>query len=38
MAAAVAAVATAGEVAVDGYEAVRVSWPGFGEALEALWS
>jgi 3-phosphoshikimate 1-carboxyvinyltransferase len=38
MAAAVAAVATRGEVAVDGYEAVRVSWPDFGEALEALWS
>jgi 3-phosphoshikimate 1-carboxyvinyltransferase len=38
MAAAVAAAATEGEVVVDGFEVVRVSWPGFGEALEALWS
>jgi len=37
MAAAVAA-AAAPEVAVKGFEAVAVSWPGFGEALEALWS
>jgi 3-phosphoshikimate 1-carboxyvinyltransferase len=38
MAAAVAAAATEGQVVVDGFEVVRVSWPGFGEALEALWS
>lgn len=38
MAAAVASAATEGEVVVDGFEVVRVSWPGFGEALEALWS
>lgn len=38
MAAAVAAAATEGEVVVEGFEVVRVSWPGFGEALEALWS
>jgi 3-phosphoshikimate 1-carboxyvinyltransferase len=38
MAAAVAAVATDGEVAVDGFEAVRASWPGFPETLEGLWS
>ena len=32
------AVAARAEVAVDGFEAVEVSWPGFGEALEGLWS
>ncbi|MBN2114788.1 MAG: 3-phosphoshikimate 1-carboxyvinyltransferase [Acidimicrobiia bacterium] len=37
IAAAVAAV-VAPEVLVEGFEAVAVSWPGFGEALEALWS
>lgn len=37
MLAAVAA-AAAGSVTVTGYEAVAVSWPGFGEALEAMWS
>jgi 3-phosphoshikimate 1-carboxyvinyltransferase len=38
MAAAVGAVVAGGEVRVGGFEAVAVSWPGFGEALEALWS
>jgi len=38
MAGAVAAVAARGEVAVEGLEAVSVSWPGFAEALEGLWS
>ena len=38
MAAAVAAVATRYEVTVAGFEAVEASWPGFGEALEGLWS
>jgi 3-phosphoshikimate 1-carboxyvinyltransferase len=37
MAAAVAATA-AGRVAVAGASAASVSWPGFGEALEAVWS
>ncbi|MFH1330331.1 MAG: 3-phosphoshikimate 1-carboxyvinyltransferase [Actinomycetota bacterium] len=37
MAAAVAAV-TGAEVTVAGFEAVAVSWPGFAEALEGLWS
>ena len=38
MAGAVAAVAADGEFSVAGYEAVEASWPGFGEALEGLWS
>ena len=38
MAAAVAAVISPGGVSVRGFEAAAVSWPGFAEALEALWS
>ena len=38
MAAAVAAVAARHQVTVAGFEAVGASWPGFGEALEGLWS
>lgn len=38
MAAAVAAVVATGGVQVKGFEAVAVSWPGFTEALESLWS
>lgn len=38
MAAAVGAVACGEAVTVRGFDAVAVSWPGFGEALEALWS
>lgn len=38
MAAAVAAVICRGPVSVTGWEAVAVSWPGFAEALESLWS
>jgi len=38
MAAAVAAVAAAGPVVVQGFDAASVSWPGFAEALEAAWS
>ncbi|HSM02839.1 MAG TPA: 3-phosphoshikimate 1-carboxyvinyltransferase [Acidimicrobiia bacterium] len=37
MAAAVAASAGA-EVEIDGFDAVRVSWPGFAAVLEAMWS
>jgi 3-phosphoshikimate 1-carboxyvinyltransferase len=38
MAAAVAAVIARGGVEVHGFGAADVSWPGFAEALEALWS
>jgi 3-phosphoshikimate 1-carboxyvinyltransferase len=38
MAAAVGAVAARAEVGVAGFEAVGASWPGFGDALEGLWS
>ncbi len=38
MGAGVGAVASRGEVTVAGFEVVQVSWPGFGEALEGLWS
>lgn len=38
MAGAVAAVIAPGGVEVNGFEAVAVSWPGFADALEALWS
>lgn len=38
MASAVAATAVAGPVTVIGAEAVGVSWPGFFEEMEALWS
>lgn len=38
MAAAVAATACEGAVRIRGFEAVDVSWPGFREALETLWS
>jgi 3-phosphoshikimate 1-carboxyvinyltransferase len=38
MAAAVGAVASRSEVEVAGFEAVEVSWPGFAEVLEGLWS
>jgi 3-phosphoshikimate 1-carboxyvinyltransferase len=38
MAGAVAATAAAGPVTVTGGEVVAVSWPGFYEALEGLWS
>jgi 3-phosphoshikimate 1-carboxyvinyltransferase len=38
MAAAVAAAACGEEVAVEGYEAVAASWPGFEEVLEGMWS
>ncbi len=37
MAAAVGAT-TAGTVEIDGFEASAVSWPGFAEALERVWS
>ena len=38
MAAAIAAVISPGGVTVRGFEAAAVSWPGFAESLEALWS
>jgi 3-phosphoshikimate 1-carboxyvinyltransferase len=38
MAAAVSAAITGASVTVHGFEASHVSWPGFKEALEALWS
>lgn len=38
MAGAVAAVIAPEGVAVNGFECAAVSWPGFAEALEALWS
>ncbi len=38
MAAAVAGVISPGGVTVRGFEAAAVSWPGFADALEALWS
>ena len=38
MSAAVAAVARLGSVSITGFDAVRVSWPGFATALEELWS
>lgn len=38
MAAAVAAVSVAGGVTIGNADAVTVSWPGFYEALEGLWS
>jgi 3-phosphoshikimate 1-carboxyvinyltransferase len=38
MAAAVAATAARGPVEVEGIEAAGISWPGFGEELEATWS
>ncbi len=38
MAGAVAALARRSTVTVDGFSAVQVSWPGFADVLEALWS
>lgn len=38
MAAAVAALVRGSSVRIDGFEAASVSWPGFGEVLEGLWS
>lgn len=38
MAAAVAATVSRGPVRILGFEAAGVSWPGFGEALGAVWS
>jgi 3-phosphoshikimate 1-carboxyvinyltransferase len=38
MAAAVAAVSSGSPIHVLGFRAADVSWPGFGEVLEALWS
>jgi 5-enolpyruvylshikimate-3-phosphate synthase len=38
MAGAVAAVACAGPVTIEGFAAVSVSWPGFARVLEGLWS
>ena len=38
MAAAVAATGATGPVQIDGAEAAEVSWPGFYDELEALWS
>lgn len=38
MAAAVAAAGVAGDVVVDGAEAASISWPGFYEQLDRLWS
>ena len=38
MAAAVAATAATGRVHIEGAEAAAVSWPGFYEALESMWS
>jgi 3-phosphoshikimate 1-carboxyvinyltransferase len=38
MAAAIAAIGCTGAVTIDGAEAADVSWPGFYQVLEAMWS
>jgi 3-phosphoshikimate 1-carboxyvinyltransferase len=38
MSAAVAATISEGPVAIEGFDAVAVSWPGFRDALEDMWS
>ena len=38
MTAAVSAVVAAGKVTVEGFDATDISWPGFADILEGMWS